>query len=203
MKEACPRPAQNLNKFIRDEGECFRRDLGHTEVKSLWSEGNKLLLPSLYWWGHQCWMHLGAWSLHLKDEVPSVHEAQTASNFWWWRSKLLAWFSNSDINPRARALRLSLDLLYYFPVCDSRRALLFLFNSTSLWFFFSLSASSSEISDKSGISNSCSWKPVFCRRVIMLCIWFTLNRRCTLKSETTGLGILVTTSQLQVIKWLW
>lgn len=43
-KEACPRPAQNLNKLLGDQGTWFGRDVSQSEIKSPWSEGNKLLL---------------------------------------------------------------------------------------------------------------------------------------------------------------
>lgn len=80
-------------------------------------------------------MQLGACALRLKDEVLSVREAQTGSDSWWWRSKPLTCLSNSDIYPKSKGLRVVFGAPICFLVCDSRRALLFLFNSTSLWFF--------------------------------------------------------------------
>lgn len=169
------KPAQDPNNFFKDQVAWFRRDLGQIETKSTWSEGRSysfsiLVLPS--------------------RPVLDVAGCVPCQNGWGpfcMEHRLLMIFGGRDPNlypalviqillQKANALRLPLDRLYYFPVCDSRWASYFYLNL--LLYNFSPSASSSEIDHKPGISNSCSWKAFFERRDITLCIWFTLNTRC-------------------------
>lgn len=73
------RPAQNRNKFFKDQVAWLRRDLGQTVVKSLGQKGEAADSPSWYCQGCQCWMWLGV-NPAQKDEILS---AQPANDFWW------------------------------------------------------------------------------------------------------------------------
>lgn len=167
------RPAQNPNKFFKDQVAGFRRDLGRIEIKSPWSKGRS------------CWFFILP-----RMPVLDVAGCEPCPEGWGpfcMEHSLLMIFGGKDPNlkpvlviqilfQKASTLRLPLDRLYYFPVCDSRWASYFYL--ILLLHNFSPSASSSEIDHKPGISNSCSWKTFFERRDIMLCIWFALNTRC-------------------------
>lgn len=169
------RPAQNPNKVFKDQEAWIVRDLGQTEIKSPW------------WEGRSCWF-----SILVLPRMPVLDVAGCVPCPKGWgpfcmEHRLLMILAAEDPNlkpalviqilfQKASVLRLPLDCLYCFPVCDSRWASYFYL--ILLLCNFSPSALSSEIDHKPGISNSCSWKAFFERRDIVLCIGFTLNTRC-------------------------